>query len=369
MTLNPVAYMRFVGNVWKGNSCSPSREKLGFVTQLLNVRRYLRLNGLEPNEYYLYDLCRAGISNAERDRYISRNQIYLINRSINPQFDQGVAANKLLLRQMLVPYGLPFPRLFGVLSAIGGKTADGQTLRTLDDFTRFLTTVVGKELFFKPVSANLGRGIRLVRVVGPDQLESAGEGELSAEALYRSMMLSHHSNRDFVIDIYTIEEKLRQHRWLDRYTPDCAQTMRVVTYINQSGEIEILMSLLKVGVSGKFVDNVGTTGMAAPVDASGRLGSAGQPRNGVVARFDKHPESGAAIAGEIVPYHKEVVETARKAHSLIPQLRSLGWDIAITDDGPVILEANTYWSHLLQFVADRGAATPALSAELRQLAT
>lgn len=358
--------MRFFRNVRHGNYNSPSKEKLSLLAQLIDVRRWLRQNGLEPGEYYLYDLCRSSLTATDRERYISRNQIYLINKTLNPQFAQGVANSKLALHQMLTPYGIPMPRLHGVLGNPGGRTSTGEPLRSLADFKAFLGTVPARDLFFKPASGNIGHGIRFVKVISSERLEVRGDGEMSSEQFFESLAGSHHG-REGVNDVYLVEERLIQHSWLDRFTTDCAQTMRVVLYITQTGQFEVLMSILKIGVSGKFVDNVGTTGLAAPVFEQGRLGRAGQPRNGVVHRFDNHPETSARITGEVVPFYDDVIDMAKKAHSLIPQLRSLGWDIAITNDGPVVLEANTYWSHLLQFVADRGAATPRLMAELNQL--
>lgn len=54
-----------------------------------------------------------------------------------------------------------------------------------------------------------------------------------------------------------------------------------------------------------------------------------------------------------IPFWEEVSEIVTKAHCLIPNLRYIGWDIAITDDGPVIIEANHDADHeMLEFIGE-----------------
>jgi len=83
---------------------------------------------------------------------------------------------------------------------------------------------------------------------------------------------------------------------------------------------------------------------AAPIDLeTGRLGrmSADKPEC-LSERFDRHPVTGAQVTGRIVPFYREMVELSLKAHRLIPQRVWIGWDIAITKDGPVFLEGNSF---------------------------
>ena len=51
-----------------------------------------------------------------------------------------------------------------------------------------------------------------------------------------------------------------------------------------------------------------------------------------------------------VPYVKEAFDMALKAALLVPEVRYVGWDIAFTPDGPVIMEGNEYPSYgLVQY--------------------
>ena len=42
---------------------------------------------------------------------------------------------------------------------------------------------------------------------------------------------------------------------------------------------------------------------------------------------------------------KELCDLAKKAATVVPQVRYIGWDIAVTPHGPTIIEGNDYNDH------------------------
>ncbi|CAK0776221.1 hypothetical protein CCP3SC15_5410001 [Gammaproteobacteria bacterium] len=60
----------------------------------------------------------------------------------------------------------------------------------------------------------------------------------------------------------------------------------------------------------------------------------------VFTPIDRHPDSGTLIAGRVVPYWREVIELAKRAHHLYSGYPFVGWDIVITATGPLLLEGN-----------------------------
>ena len=60
-------------------------------------------------------------------------------------------------------------------------------------------------------------------------------------------------------------------------------------------------------------------------------------------RVEVHPDSGVRFTGLQVPFWNEVLELCRGAARICPNLRSIGWDIAIAPGGPMIIEANHKW--------------------------
>jgi glutathione synthase/RimK-type ligase-like ATP-grasp enzyme len=68
-----------------------------------------------------------------------------------------------------------------------------------------------------------------------------------------------------------------------------------------------------------------------------------------------HPDTGNVIEGFRIPMWAEVVELLERGQRSLPDLRTLGWDIAVTDDGPLIVETNaTYDIDIVQVAYQRG---------------
>ena len=44
-----------------------------------------------------------------------------------------------------------------------------------------------------------------------------------------------------------------------------------------------------------------------------------------------------------IPYWNEVRELVKNVHAKLPDIRSIGWDVAITPNGPVLIEGNDNW--------------------------
>jgi hypothetical protein len=48
-----------------------------------------------------------------------------------------------------------------------------------------------------------------------------------------------------------------------------------------------------------------------------------------------------------VPFWPELIDMAKKAALHVPENRSIGWDIAVTENGPELIEGNHDWCKLV----------------------
>lgn len=139
---------------------------------------------------------------------------------------------------------------------------------------------------------------------------------------------------------YIIQPCLEQHQDISRINPSCVNTIRIVTiWGKKSKKAAVLASLMRFGVD-SIKDNRATGGFSVAISDDGILGSLGIAHHYITK---KHPVSGVVFDGIKVPYYDQVKELVRAAHALIPQVISIGWDVAITKDGPVLLEGNDNW--------------------------
>lgn len=139
------------------------------------------------------------------------------------------------------------------------------------------------------------------------------------------------------------EEVIRQHPELDRLWPGSVNTVRLVT-IYKDGAGHIVASFLRVGGGEKPVDNFNSGGMVIPLDpAAGIVLCAAVNKAG--ERFEVHPGTGVRFEGFQVPLWDQVTALAAQAAGVIPGVRYVGWDIAVTPEGPLLVEGNQYPGH------------------------
>lgn len=133
-------------------------------------------------------------------------------------------------------------------------------------------------------------------------------------------------------------------------------TARVVTLRFPGMRAEHLQSVFKMTAHGGAADNFLRGGLLAPIDpATGELGAALIKKAGHV-RQGAHPDSGANIPGTRLPYWHETLDLCLRFHDrAFDRMPGIGWDVAITDDGPLLIEGNWNWSPSLMQV---GHAAP-----------
>ena len=82
--------------------------------------------------------------------------------------------------------------------------------------------------------------------------------------------------------------------------------------------------------------------MIYPVDIQyGRISAPGAT-NTLGQQAYVHPGTDIFMVGQEIPFWKETVDFVKETAKRIPQVRFVGWDIAITSDGPVLIEGNEY---------------------------
>ncbi|KYG59406.1 sugar-transfer associated ATP-grasp domain-containing protein [Planococcus maritimus] len=143
-----------------------------------------------------------------------------------------------------------------------------------------------------------------------------------------------------------LEEVIDQHEDMSSLNPTSVNTVRVMTDLHND-KVRILGASLRIGMGG-IVDNMAAGGIAAPVDPETGIVS-GTAMSKSVKReiYSEHPITGAAITGIQLPYWEEVLKMVRAAALVVPEVKSVGWDVAITPNGPAIIEGNDNWDKVL----------------------
>ena len=196
---------------------------------------------------------------------------------------------------------------------------------TLNDFFLKVMTATGKEgLFIKALAESGGVGCYIVKKSTLDSdLKKVGPQLLQGSFVH--------------------QEILEQHPAISKIYPHSINTLRLETYIDTMGKTHILAGLMRFGIGGSFVDNASSGGFYAAVDLdTGTLTGKGFQKMKAGkggGLFMTHPDTDHPIDGTTIPYFKEALQLARDGVKYIPD-RYIGWDIAITQTGAVLIEGN-----------------------------
>ncbi|MBO4413687.1 MAG: hypothetical protein IKX86_00990 [Clostridia bacterium] len=140
-------------------------------------------------------------------------------------------------------------------------------------------------------------------------------------------------------DDVILEELIVQHPDLSRLCPRCVNTLRIMTSAADPDDPVIIFAALRVGDGHHDVDNFHSGGMGMLVNPeTGRVEGDALDKN--VERFSVHPVTGEKFDGFAIPFWTETRELVKSASGVIPEMTVVGWDVAITPSGPVIVEGN-----------------------------
>lgn len=186
-----------------------------------------------------------------------------------------------------------------------------------DAFARFCQ---GKDSFFakQPVSYG-GLGVKKVYLDGQD-----------LEALYRELMDN---------QMYVAEQTIQQHPEMSKLCSRSVNTVRIVTVVSDHGNPNLVYALVRIGQGTNDVDNITSGGMYTLLSPEGTIT---HPVfcDKTVTYHTEHPVTGQAFIGFQIPFFREAVEMCCQAALVEPRMRYIGWDVAITPDGPVLVEGN-----------------------------
>ena len=127
-------------------------------------------------------------------------------------------------------------------------------------------------------------------------------------------------------------------------------TIRVVTYVfNNGSKVEVPYTFAKIPIGNSINDNFshGDTGnLLCGIDPeSGRMMKAygkGQKKVSLTT-FKAHPETGIEFEKVTIPRWKEIVSLSKDAAIKFFPLKTIGWDVAVCDEGLFLLEANWHY--------------------------
>lgn len=308
--LLPYCYLRLVN--WK--ECSRSRlQVLGDLAFIFFRFKYYPDN---------YGACRLYEKNREDWAYYygSTYNPYprrRLRKCVQRYEYQIIFNDKELWEKFCSALSVPSPPCFDVVDPAGPYR---------DEIRSAVSANGGKKIIIKPVMGHAGQGIVLAQQEGPKIKILTGAKDLSLD--------------DFVLTTRSImQDVVEQDSRVAAIYPHSVNTVRIITLLTADLGVLLLGAKMRFGNNGSFVDNSSTGGINVGLDKlSGMLNEFGCDKHG--NRYNHHPATGEKFEGFVVPQWDNVVKLATKVQQACTFYRLVGTDIAVTPNGPVLIEAN-----------------------------
>lgn len=159
-----------------------------------------------------------------------------------------------------------------------------------------------------------------------------------------------------------VEEFVSQHKEFMRLSPSGLNTIRIITQLDQNNKVDILAARLRITINSS-VDNLAAGNIASPINIETGLVDGPAVYSDITREAEIfHPVTKVAIIDFKIPFWQQTIKMVKSAALLFQENRSIGWDVAITNEGPELIEGNHDWCKLLwQLPVGRG-----LKAELKK---
>lgn len=299
----------------------------------------------DPSIYYSSQLYELPNGVAASDDYVGRDEIknglmkhlhWLQPKIYGRRVSLG---NKHAFTLHCKAAGLPVADIISVVA--GGNWSFSSCGDEESDFRS-----LDRDIFIKPVQARGARGVEWFTWLGEDLYCNRHGRELS-----RADVIHHITSRS-MREPLLVQPKLTNHPDIADMARDSLMVFRVFTCLDDRQRPHITHAMLRI--LGKLEPSwQQKVEYAARVDlGSGRLDQLCDDHHFAPdAWWDRHPETNAPVAGRLVAQWPQVAALAEAGHRVLIDRTVIGWDIALTAEGPVIIEGNAYPdTHFLQRV-------------------
>lgn len=309
-----------------------------FFYQVVYISKY----GVPNLFYFLYGFDIKGLRN--QNDYVDYGLFMNRREKMNNKHPFSLATvlrDKSLFGIVANAYGISTPENIGIIT--NGNIYLFSEKRTID----FIEYIKEEEVdaFMKKIDGECADGVYHI---------TSNSHTITIDSLSKT---SEDIRNIVKVGVFLLQRSIKsQHKDINAIFAKSVNTIRLVTVQDtKSGTILPLTAVLRVGKGESCVDNWAAGGLSIGVDIStGRLRKYGFYKPGYGTKAKQHPDSGIVFEGYQLPYFREAIDLALRYHQVLNNVHSIGWDIAILDDGPTIIEGNDNWEISLMEVSNYG---------------
>lgn len=320
------------------------KDKRGKVlkdyTSLYNTK------GITTDEYLDFELDKRKESFRKTFLGVNEQRFYL--DFLNPIKYYSVARNKYFTHKLLEKAGVRKTKLYCYYQPEGLYIGNTENANDLAGVLRILKQKEVQSCVIKTTESSHGDNVWVIK-----SISYSDEDAFMTRFDGFEMKLSSVLCRESLI----FESVVQQTKQLSSFNSSSVNTLRFMTTLYPDGSARVIAVFMKIGRLGKCVDNAGAGGN---IDACVDL-ETGEIKYAIqfdgwrrVKDIEKHPDSGIQLNGTIINHWNEIKSEVIRFQQAFPFCKAAGWDIALTEEGPVVVEVNDFWDRTGQFFIRRG---------------
>ena len=321
----------------------PASARLKVMRDFISL---YRAKGLKPEEYYEFEFEKR--SEAFRRDFLGVNEQRYYLDLLNPLKYFSLARNKFMAHKMLENTGVRTSELYCYYQPEATYAENPECAGDLAGVLRILKSKEVQSCVIKTTESSHGDNVWVIQNIDYQDNDAVltrfdGQNRALSSVLGEEAMI--------------FESVVHQTEQFSAFNASSVNTVRFMTALYPDGSAKIIATFMKIGRAGRCVDNAGEGGnVDVCIDVE-----TGEIRYAIqfdgwrhVKDIDCHPDSGNPLNGVVIEDWESIKADVIRFQQAFPYCKVAGWDIAITDEGPVVIEVNDLWDRTGQYFIRRG---------------
>ncbi len=291
------------------------------INRIINIARKVQKKVKKPLIFILFDIILSSIvcGSGYMDYY--EFEFYLLSMKQRKTYVTGSVNNQIVKKYNNKDFRYKFSNKDEFNKIFKKYLKRDYIVLNKNNCKAFKAFIEGKfKIIVKPINESGGKGIEIIDI----------NKKTDSEKLFHKLV----KNKKLLV-----EEVITQDEEMSKLYNGSVNTLRIITFLTDNNEVVILKSILKIGNNGN-VDNFSSGGMYTFVDEEGKVFVPAIDEEGNI--FYNHPQTNKEFIGFKIPCYEEVIKLVKEVSLVISEIRYVGWDVAISDKGPLIIEGNEY---------------------------
>lgn len=288
---------------------------------------------LQPSEYFLYHLYDdQRFSPDAKKTFLGADRLAQLLYALDMPWPK-IANDKPTLTALLRGHDLPIPETQAMRHkdrAFPGAVS----LRSKEDVERFLREEAKYPIFGKPTDKMCSLGVANIQSYdATDDSIVTKRGQRVPVSEFAQQV------ETFAEGGYLFQTRMSPHPEIVKVVGDQISTVRMFVLVDEQGPL-LLRAAWKIPSGESVADNFWRSGnMLGGLDVeTGEVLRVLRRTENSTEQVESHPKTGTSFKGLRFPHWKEMCETVMRGAAALPSCHFQGWDVALTDRGPVLVE-------------------------------